>query len=291
MIEKTILDRVPKYPGRVMLSPVAGKANTFDMVRADEPNIDGTPIDKATLDSIIKSRLNGRYYVPNYSKKIYATTKYTVSPIPTNGWVTDGTEKATNGAYIATASLSQNNPYRAFDGTWSTSGGWRPSHTDDEPWIAINLGSPIVLRKVRIYFISDAWATTCTLSGSNNGTNWTDIATVERPTTNKAIDWSFNNSVSYQYYKLSFDYTGVELYGWALTDYDVTTYENAYTVGDEWATSWTTGQIALITIPNNVTTLGIVQNSINGIKINTILQPNRRYELVYNGTAFTAKEV
>jgi hypothetical protein len=97
--------------------------------------------------------------------------------------------------------------------------------------------------------------------------------------------------VSYQYYKLSFDYTGVELYGWALTDYDVTTYENAYTVGDEWATSWTTGQIALITIPNNVTTLGIVQNSINGIKINTILQPNRRYELVYNGTAFTAKEV
>ena len=42
-------DRVPKYPGRVRLIPVAGKADTFDMVRADEPVEEGTPISKATL--------------------------------------------------------------------------------------------------------------------------------------------------------------------------------------------------------------------------------------------------
>lgn len=42
-------DRVPLYPGRVKLNPVAGQDNTFDMVRADEPTQPGTPLNKATL--------------------------------------------------------------------------------------------------------------------------------------------------------------------------------------------------------------------------------------------------
>lgn len=42
-------DRVPLYPGRVTLTPVAGQANTYDMVRADQPTQEGTPINKATL--------------------------------------------------------------------------------------------------------------------------------------------------------------------------------------------------------------------------------------------------
>lgn len=42
-------DRVPLYPGRVKLNPVAGQDNTFDMVRADEPTQEGTPLNKETL--------------------------------------------------------------------------------------------------------------------------------------------------------------------------------------------------------------------------------------------------
>ena len=42
-------DRVPLYPGRVMLTPVAGQANTYDLVRADQPTQEGTPLNKATL--------------------------------------------------------------------------------------------------------------------------------------------------------------------------------------------------------------------------------------------------
>lgn len=42
-------DRVPLYPGRVKMTPVAGQANTFDMVRADDPTKAGTPLNKATL--------------------------------------------------------------------------------------------------------------------------------------------------------------------------------------------------------------------------------------------------
>ena len=44
-------DRVSIYPGRVKLVPVAGQENTYDMVRADSPTQDGTPLNK---DSLLK---------------------------------------------------------------------------------------------------------------------------------------------------------------------------------------------------------------------------------------------
>lgn len=42
-------DRVPLYPGRVKLTPVSGQNNTYDMVRADAPTQEGTPLSKATF--------------------------------------------------------------------------------------------------------------------------------------------------------------------------------------------------------------------------------------------------
>ena len=42
-------DRIPTYPGRVTLTPVSGQANTYDLVRADEPTEAGTALNKANL--------------------------------------------------------------------------------------------------------------------------------------------------------------------------------------------------------------------------------------------------
>lgn len=42
-------NRVPTYPGRVTLTPVSGAANTYDMVRADVPIEEGTPLNKDTM--------------------------------------------------------------------------------------------------------------------------------------------------------------------------------------------------------------------------------------------------
>lgn len=47
-----VVDRVPTNPGRVVLTPVPGQANTYDMVRADAPTTAGTPVNKALFDSI-----------------------------------------------------------------------------------------------------------------------------------------------------------------------------------------------------------------------------------------------
>lgn len=42
-------DRVPLYPGRVKLTPVAGQENVYDMVRQDQPTQEGTPLNKNSL--------------------------------------------------------------------------------------------------------------------------------------------------------------------------------------------------------------------------------------------------
>ena len=42
-------DRVPLYPGRVKLTPVSGQENVYDMVRADQPTQEGTPLNKNSL--------------------------------------------------------------------------------------------------------------------------------------------------------------------------------------------------------------------------------------------------
>ena len=44
-----MLDRISLYPGRVTLTPVSGQTNTYDMVRADSPTQEGTPLNKTSL--------------------------------------------------------------------------------------------------------------------------------------------------------------------------------------------------------------------------------------------------
>lgn len=46
-----VTDRVPTYPGRIVLTPVTGETNTYDMTRADNPITEGTPINKTLFDS------------------------------------------------------------------------------------------------------------------------------------------------------------------------------------------------------------------------------------------------
>ena len=44
-----IKDRVPTNAGRVVMLPVSGKANTYDMTRADAPSVEGTLMNRALL--------------------------------------------------------------------------------------------------------------------------------------------------------------------------------------------------------------------------------------------------
>ena len=146
MQEVDFKDRVPTHKGRIKLTPINGQTDFFTMERADEPTEEGTPLDKATFDSITQSRLTGRFY------------------------------------------------------------------------------EPIILKEQ-------------------------------------------NAAYSSEVYNIAFEIkVGVPL-------------------------EWTKGQRITIQIYGLDTTLTIAENTLNNIQINTILQNNRRYELVYNGTSFDVKEM
>lgn len=92
-------DRIPKYPGRVTLTPVEGQANTFDMVRADEPEQEGTPLNKTTLLTDETASLFGLGED--------ATVDGVLSLIP--GMVNTAAKIAT-GSYVGTGKYGSANP-------------------------------------------------------------------------------------------------------------------------------------------------------------------------------------
>lgn len=294
MKEKNIVDRVPTKPGRIKLTPVSGQPDTFTMTRADEPTVEGTPIDKATLDSIIQSRLTGRFYPSTVSKEIRTQQILTTNPIPKSGWVLDSTElKGTSGAYTVEVNslYGSYTPEKALDGNIDTE--YR-SNGDSVVTFKLTFPAAIKVTKYKIALRADNYtrAIITEFQGSNNGTSWTTLfTTTEKP--EDLTEYTLTQPGEYTQYRLQFtaSETGVNVYSFEVSGYEVATYRNKYTIQSGVPLSWDTGQIILLQTPANADSFSVTENTLNGIKINTILQGNMRYELTYNGTAFDAKEV
>lgn len=293
MKEINFKDRIPRYPGRITLEPVAGAVNTYTMARADEPTEEGTPLDKATLESITKSRLTGRYYQLGVSRDVLSSSVYSGDIFPASGWLENSYTDFTGGSYKLTSSYPDypNLAPRAFDNSNTT---YFAAESDTgETWIAVDFGSRILITKLSVCWFSYSYDYfRVSFQGSNNGTSWTEIASTtgnrETPT-----EWAFSNTIEYSMYRLVFNQSTentMRLYDWSLADWRVNTYKNVFTA-DGLPGAFSKGQRLMIETPANVNTVGVVSNAINGTTINTILQPNKRYELVYNGAAFDAKEV
>lgn len=75
-----IIDRVSTYPGRVKLTPVGGgEPVLYDMEWADEPVVEGTPLNKATLEAIVPTG-------------VIATWSGSADTIPYGWHICDGTD-------------------------------------------------------------------------------------------------------------------------------------------------------------------------------------------------------
>ena len=76
-------NRVPTKPGRIKLTDDSGNVKYYYMERADEPTVEGTPLNKATLfDSENESRYACE--LPNNALKML-TKEWQVS-VPAAGW-------------------------------------------------------------------------------------------------------------------------------------------------------------------------------------------------------------
>ena len=295
MKEVDFRDRVANHPGRITLTPVAGKADTYEMQRADEPIEVGTPIDKATFNSIIHSRLTGRFYAPTVARELNSSRELTVSPLPTSGWVfdTNNSNKATNGAYAVETSSNNGSGWQA-NGAF-TSAGWQSSG-GTVSWLQIYHSQALKVKKIRfgVDLQYSGRLTKLQIQGSENGTVWNTVGELTSITTGSAIEYTLGAPDEYKYYRLYFtssDSNRVTVKSLSYTLYEANTYKSTFTVSGELPAVWTNEQRVMIVTPSEINSFGVITNTLNGVTVNTILQPSKRYELRYNGTAFNAKEV
>lgn len=292
MIEKEFVDRVPLNPGRIKLVPVDGQENTFDMERADNPTVPGTSMNKAAFDSIIQSRLTGRYYVPTVEQVNGADLMLTANPIPTSGWGNVTTTGAKSGDYeiITVSSLDANRyPDKAVDGDNSTC--WRSISTNN-PFFLIKFPTPIKVTKFLIKaHINVERIATLRIRGSNDGVNWTSLLLIEDLQTDE-VERVLTTTGKYTHYRIDAAGTwDLSVYTFKVAEYEFTELINNYSISSGFPLLFTEEQRITIRTPDTVTTLGVTKNNLNGIPIKTILQGGKRYELRYTGTSFVAKEV
>lgn len=105
-------DRIPLYPGRVKLNPVTGQENTYDMVRADEPTQEGTPLNKASLLKDATAALYGKGAdaVPDDILSILSKAVLAVNGnLQDIGGSNVGTRIET-GSYVGTGTYGASNP-------------------------------------------------------------------------------------------------------------------------------------------------------------------------------------
>ena len=293
MIEKNIVDRVPKYAGRVKLTPVSGQENIFDMVRADAPTVEGTPIDKATFDSITQSRLTGRFYQITPFPAVKSTTTGTTTPLPTSNWTVTNLTSATSSIYKVVASSAINSTYsveKAVDGDDATMWGseYGTTHT-------FTIIFPIAIKIKKIGLLlgrsGDTSGINWTIQGSNNGTSWTTLYSSSNFLTDFTT-YSLNTTGDYSQYKITFNVPNApRVYIETLTipEWEANTYTISF-LANNMPTTWDTGQRVTVQVPTYAA-FAVDSNTFNGVKVNTILLSGRKYELRYNGATFDAKEV
>lgn len=289
MIEVDFKDRLSKYPGRVKMTPVPGQMDVFEMVRMDEPTEPGTPLDKATFDSIIESRLTGRYYEPTVTRTVLSEQKgLTVNPMPANYWAYSSTTAGWTGSWtIETSSTDGTSyPWNALDGNTATS--WVSGNGTTQFW-KISSGAPIKLKKFKVQFSGSMAAE---LQGSNDGGTWKHITHLSNA--GSLAEYSINDPVSYNYHRVLFTSTTAGKAGlneFVISEYDISKTSNAFEITNGLPVEFYKLQRLTIQTGDNFDTSGVVSNTLNGLPVNTILQPNKRYELVWLGVDFTAKEV
>ena len=288
MKEVNFKDRISTYPGRVTLEPVEGAVNTYTMTRADEPTEAGTPLDKATLQSITHSRLTGRYYELNATTtQLGNSGVITTNPIPTS-WQTSSSVRSTSGSWVITASSNVDYaPHSAVDGNansyWVSNNGFQ--HT-----LTIDAGRTLNVSKMKLSSkVVSSGIASVVVGGSNNGTNFDTLATYYQIPSDISL-----NSGAYRYYRLVFNMIEESgqayCYDWKFSEYTISQYRVNF-LAEEVPGAWDVNQRAMIVTPSNFSSNGVISNTLNGVNVQAILQPSKRYELIYNGSSFDVKEV
>lgn len=292
MKEIDFKDRVPNHPGRITLTPVSGQPDTFEMGRADDPLVFGTPINKELFQSITHSRLTGRFYPLANTRSVLTTETYNIPILQGLTWTVDSSGLvATSGAYQVTVSSKVSDNYnvdKAFDKNYESQ--WA-SANGTEHTFTVRLASAIMLKKFKMQLgRTGTYSYTLTVQGSTDGSNWTNIYTTTTYT-EALTEYTITSPGDYQYYRFSFAWGGsarIYINELEFTEWTVNAYQNNFTAEGVTGT-YDKGQRVTVQV-GSIGQFSVSKNTFMGIACNTILQQNKRYELTYNGSTFDAKE-
>jgi hypothetical protein len=211
------------------------------------------------------------------------------NPIPTS-WqqIVAGTEYQSGNYKIkASAYASGYEVYKAFDGVSGTS--WRtPSGTQHT--LVLELPEEILIDKVHMQFNIQGTAE-ISLQSSSNGTTWTPEADINAQVSYNA-EVVLDNAPRTKYLRILVNASSAvtfTLQSFSIVDYTVYTIGASFTING--LPKLAHGQMVLVQTDPTHDATGVVSNTVNEITVNSILQANKRYELMYHTTYFTAKEV
>lgn len=293
MKELDFKDRVAQHPGRIKLYPVEGQADTYIMERADEPIENGTLIDKVLFNSIVQSRLTGRFYPLAVTKSVASSTTYTGTPLPKTWTVESGGTTASNGNYLIGATSRIATGYevdKAVDGDVNTA--WAGESAATNYWL-VKLPYSIAVTKVSfsLGLTTTSSSFKVEFQGSENGSTWKTLLTVNEAHSD-VREYTLSNPGDYQWYRMYFTRgNGGRVYIMELSfnEYKINTYKNTITA-EAMPGTWEVGQRITVQMPN-ISASTVSSNTFMGYTCNTILQPNKKYELRFNGASFDVKEI
>lgn len=249
-------------------------------------------IEQGIIDANKTILQDNTYNLVNASKNVLGTVESTVNPLPFT-W----TQETLNLSYYQHGFViraSSHNPNlggvaQAFDNSRITS--WGGSSTSQD-WILFEFPTPTVVAAIYLHFsITGGNNPAYKVQGSNNGVNWTDLFSTSSAGISGATI-NLSTTGSYKIYRLIFDTMGgtVQVNTLAVAKIVATTYIKAYTLPDA-PTSWQENQRFLIQTPATPDSVGVVSNTFNNVPVRTILQPDKKYELVYRELQFDVVEV
>lgn len=241
-----------------------------------------------------------KYNIPSVAKTFINNLNLNVNPIPTSWAQITETISYQNNGYIVNSAAQNtgNQTYLAFDGKIDTYWG---IEIQSSAWISIELPEALTISKMKLRLeATGTGASGYIIQGSNDNSSWTDLYTNSGTSMpNTLTEIALTATGSYKYYRIYFpvdDTTNLKtfrVYEFKFSSYTIPTYRIDYGISEILKTRWVQNQILLIETPNNYNTVGVKANALNGISINDmILQPNKRYELVYVGSGmFITREV
>ncbi len=273
-------NRIVDHPNRYKLNQVTGETNVYDFERYNGlVTEEGTPFNKIYGDTIddnfdyIYNNLNGilKYNIPSYIHEKIGEGEIVSINSFTNEDTTNHTIQCNN-IYTLYGGLNSTHAIRLYN---STTLNCPPSSTQRDFGFRIDEG------KVITSITASGNGGTGSIYGSNDGgvtdTYIGDIL--------NSVSQTFDLSgLGYNYIRVHTNARTASGTGYVFISklyIDASEYINKYTI-DTLIDYDINNKRLLVNTPNNVSLTSTIQNTLNEVEIDTILQANKYYELVYN---------